>query len=346
MGISIQQLDETLESAWSTFAQRSGEASFYHSLAWRDAVSAAFGHEAYYLIALRDGQPAGILPSFLIRSSLAGPMLVSVPYAVYGGIAADDREVSERLFEAAKDLAEATGAGYVDLRSRRAALPTLPIIDKYVTFIKELPPTPEQVLGSLPRKARAAARTAREKFALSVEFDDKLLPAVWQLYSRSMRRLASLNYPLKFFKQLVQRSAGMHLVQIVRYRERPVGGLVSFVWRDTVLPYFSGCDERYNFAGVNNYLYLTLMERAAGMGLRKFDFGRTRKDNDGCVRFKCHQGFSPQPLEYQAYVPANGHDPGLSPDRARYRLAGAVWRRLPLAVTRPLGAWLAGSIPG
>ena len=346
MGISVQQLDETLESAWSTFVRRSDGASFYHSLMWRDAVSAAFGHEAHYLVALRDGQLAGILPTFLIRSSLAGPMLVSVPYAVYGGIVADDPEVSERLFEAAKEVAEATGAGYVDLRSRRAAVPALPIIDKYVTFIKELPPTPEQVLNSLPRKARAAARTAREKFALSVEFDDKLLEAVWRLYSRSMRRLGSLNYPLTFFKELVQRSAGMHLVQIVRYRQRPVGGLVSFIWRDTVLPYFSGCDERYNFAGVNNYLYLTLMERAAGMGLRKFDFGRTRRDNDGCVRFKSHQGFSAEPLEYQAYVPSNGHDPGLSPDRARYRLAGAVWRHLPLAVTRPLGSWLARSIPG
>lgn len=346
MSIAVKPIDAKLETAWSDYLDRHPDATFYHGLAWRRAVETAFGHSAYYLMALRDAQPVGLLPIFLVRSSLAGPILVSVPYAVYGGILADDQGVADHLFAAARDLAETTGAGYLDLRSRQAVLPELPVIDKYVTFVKPLPDTSEQVLPSLPRKARAAVRNAREKFDLTVDFDDQLLPAVWQLYSRSMRRLGSLNYPLQFFDQLIQLSPGQHLVQVVRYRRRPVAGLVSFIFRDSVLPYFSGCDEQYSFAGVNNFLYATLMERATTMGLRRFDFGRSRKDNVGCVEFKRHQGFSPQPLQYQAYVPPNGHDPLLDPSRTRYRLAGKVWRHLPLFLTRSLGAWLSRSVSG
>ena len=82
------------------------------------------------------------------------------------------------------------------------------------------------------------------------------------------------------------------------------------------------------------------------MVLGRFDFGRTSNDNAGCVNFKRHQGFEDQPLAYQAYVPPGGRDPQLNPSRMRYWLAGRVWRRLPLAVTRPLGAWVVKSIPG
>lgn len=346
MSISVCRLSTKLEDGWSQLLAGHEEATFYHQLIWRTAVQRAFGHEPHYLLARRDGQVVGVLPLFLVHSSLAGPILVSLPYAVYGGILAEDDAAVQALFSAACDLLRRTSAGYLDLRSRRAVVPHLPIIDRYVTFIKPLPATAEQVLPSLPRKARAAARQARQRFGLTVDFDDQLLPAVWQLYARSMRRLGSLNYPLEFFSELIRLTPGQHLVQVVRYRQKPVAGLVCFIFRDTALPYFSGCDERYNFAGVNNYMYLMLMEKAVSMGLRRFDFGRSRKDNTGCVQFKRHQGFEPTALQYQAYVPPGQHDPQLHPGRTRYRLAGAVWRYLPLALTRSLGAWLSRAIPG
>ena len=38
--------------------------------------------------------------------------------------------------------------------------------------------------------------------------------------------------------------------------------------------------------------------------------------------------------------------PDLTPGNPRFRLAQWTWKRLPLAFTRPLGAWLSASIPG
>jgi FemAB-related protein (PEP-CTERM system-associated) len=346
MSIAVGELDEAREPAWSEYVDQHCEGTFCHTLAWCRAVEVAFRHERHYLIAVCGGQAVGVLPMFLVQSALAGPMLVSVPYGVYGGILADDGAVAERLFEAARDVVPSTGAGYLEFRSRRAVLPGLPVIDRYVTFVGPLPASPEGVVAGLPRKARAAVRSAREKFGLTVEFGDEFLSDVWRLYCRSMRRLGSLNYPLEFFEQLVRLSPGQHLVQIVRYGGRAVAGVVSFVFRQSMMPYFAGCDERYNFAAINNYMYAALMEQAVRMGLRYFDFGRSRKDNLGVMGFKRHQGFSPQALGYQSYLPPNGWDPQLDPSRSRYRLAGRIWRHLPLALTRPLGARLARSVPG
>jgi FemAB-related protein (PEP-CTERM system-associated) len=320
---------------------------------WRDSVIEAFGHRSRYLCAWRDGELAGVFPLMQVSSCLAGTILVSVPYAVYGGVLADDEETKSALLEAARQLAERSRAQWIDIRSVESAWPGLPVVKRYVTFRKQLPSDPGQVLADLPRKARAAARQARNRYGLRVSFDDRHLHTVWSLYSRSMRRLASPNYPTSFFAALIKRTGSVdssdairHLVQVVTYKDEPVAGLVSLVYRGTLMPYFSGCDEAFTKCHPNNYLYLTAMERGVELGCNEFDFGRSRVDNAGSYNFKRFQGFEPTPLGYQYFVPKGGREPSLHPGNPRLSLARRVWPKLPLAVTRPLGAWLAKSIPG
>jgi CelD/BcsL family acetyltransferase involved in cellulose biosynthesis len=179
-----------------------------------------------------------------------------------------------------------------------------------------------------------------------VEFGDHNLGRVWRLYARSLRRLGSPNYPRAFFERLMSNTPGSHLVSLVRYGERPAAGLVSFIHGDTLMPYFAGCDERLEGYSPNNYLYLTAMEWGVRVGLRYFDFGRSRRNNRGSFDFKRHQGFEFRPLGYQVLLRSRAKAVNLTPDSARLRWAIRAWRHLPLLVTKPLGAWLAKSIPG
>jgi FemAB-related protein (PEP-CTERM system-associated) len=333
-------------AAWDEFVSQSPEGTFFHTTAWMKAVEAAFGHRAIYLCAYRQGEVVGALPLAHVRSLLGGSMLVSVPYAVYGGIIADDDAARDALVAAARDEMTRTRARCVDLRSEQAAVEDVPVDEAYVTFRRCLPDTPEEVLGWLPRKARAAARNARNKFGLTVEFDDGHLPVVWRLYAQSMRRLASINYPYRFFASLVENSPGQHIVSLVRHEGVPVGGLVTFLHKGVALPYFVGCDARYNRYSVNNFIYLTAMEQAVALGCRVFDFGRSRRDNTGCCDFKRFHGFEPQALEYQRVVAPGQTPPDLTPSNPRFGLARRIWPKLPLCVTRPMGAWVAKHVPG
>jgi predicted N-acyltransferase len=202
------------------------------------------------------------------------------------------------------------------------------------------------VLAGLPRKARAAARNARDRHKLTVEFADANLRQVWRLYARSMRRLGSPNYPYRFFEALVHGTPERHVVSLVRHEGRPAAGLVSFIHNDTLMPYFAGCDERLERYSPNNFLYLTAMEWGVRAGLRRFDFGRSRVGNQGSFNFKRHQGFEPEPLRYQVWVRPGKQAASLTPDSSRLQWAIRTWRRLPLMITRPLGARLAGWVPG
>ncbi len=344
--LSVRQLEDRDRDRWDEYVRAAPGGTFFHSLAWRDAVAAAWGHPASFLIAEREDRIEGVLPLYLVRSVLAGSMLVSVPYAVYGGILAENEEATRALFDAAIELGRRERVKMIDLRSVEAALADVPVIDRYVTFRRELPAKPEQVLEWLPRKTRAAARKGREKFGLTVSYDDSNLRTVWDLYCLSMRRLGSLNYPYSFFEALVANTPDRHTVSLVSHEGRPAAGLVTFYHGDTAMPYFSGCDKRFDAVCANNFLYLTIMEHAVQRGCRVFDFGRSRKDNEGSANFKRFHGFEPRDLAYQQVLVCGERLPDLTPSNAKFQMARRLWQRLPLFATRRLGAWLSRSIPG
>lgn len=322
------------------------DASWFHTSAWLRAVHGAFGHTPLYLQAERQGHVVGVLPLFLVRSRLGGRMLVSVPYGIYGGLLTTGPVAAAALRQALLAQVPATRAATVDVRSAHARLEGFTANPRYVTFRRRLPENAEDVLGWLPRKARAASRHARHKHGLKVVFGHENLPMVWRLYSAAMRRLASINYPYRFFESLVEASPDGTLTSLVFHGRRAVGGLLSLVAADTVMPYFVGVDDRFRFANVSNFLYLTLMERAAEQGLSVFDFGRSRRDNAGSCALKRHHGFEPGPLGYQEHTAPGKRRVDLTPTGRGFGWARRLWPHLPLALTRRLGARLARHIPG
>jgi len=342
----IESLEPASIPSWTRYLHTHPDGTLFHTAAWRSAVAQAFGHRSIYCIARRQQRIVGGLPMFLVNSRFGGRMLVSVPYGVGGGVLADDVPVARALFDAAKSIACKHHCTSIDLRHEHALIPGIPVVDRYVGFRRELPDRVGDVLPWLPRKARAAARNARKKYGLRIEFSDEYLRLVWRLYTLGMRRLASLNYPFVFIKRLVECTPNRHWVCLVRWRGRPVAGLITFLFKDRVMPYFFGATRRATRCHAANYAYLCVMERAVTEGYRVFDFGRSRRDNVGCVNFKRFNGFEPQPLHYQRYLLPGAEPVDLTPTSRRFRLARRIWPWLPLSITRPIGARLTYHLPG
>ena len=229
-----------------------------------------------------------------------GALLVSIPYATYGGVVADDEGSARALVAAAEGLCREHGAEYLELRHRDRAVTDLPGFRAYDTFRKELPQRPEDVLATLPRKARAAARHGLG--FLTVATGGQWLDAIYDLYSLTVARLGSPNYRKSFFQRLREAYAAEFHCLAVLHEGRAVAGVVSLIFRDEITPYFSGSLGESKTVSASNVMYLKLQEIAIERGLRRFDFNRTRRDNHGPHDFKRHQGFSPSPLHYQVFL--------------------------------------------
>lgn len=334
-------------AAWVTLAAEMSDATVFHEPGWFDAVQATFGHRIHTLVAKdAGGRVVGILPLVEVRSCIAGTRLISAAYGTSGGLLSRNVAASRALIRETERFASSIRANMVELRSRDCAADGWQSDSRHVEFVRDLPTCKTDAETWLPRKARSAARQAIEREGLTVHHDRADLDLVWNLYSRSMRRLGSINYPRRFFHNLADRFGDRLWVTTVRRGPRTVAGVLSFRDRNAIRPYFAGLDERLRCTGCANLLYRSVMERALEHGLTTFDFGRTRRDNRGAFEFKENQGFTPRPIEYRRFVPGCIPVIDISPSNPRIAAARRLWTHLPLFLTRPLGAWLSRAIPG
>jgi len=341
--MDVVQFTDDQSDAWDRFVYTQEKATFFHLIGWKRAVENVFGHRSRYLLAYENGEIQGVLPMFLIKSRLLGKFLVSTPFAVYGGICARTDKARLLLLEKAQEIAQELSVDYLVFRNLWPDASDLLANDLYVTFIKPLPTDPAECLKALPRKARAAARQGI-KHGLQVEVNLERLKEHYQLHAIQMRRLGSPVMPFSWFQHLVQEFQGQSTIFSVKYGKKLVASVLVFLFRDTVLPYYSGTLQEYNRYHASNFMYLKLMEFGVENGYKNFDFGRSRKGT-GPYSFKKHQGFDPQPLCYQYYLHRADKIPNVNPSNPKFDVPKRIWQKMPLSLTKWLGPKIVRAIP-
>lgn len=146
MTIRIQILQPKEDcDIWDLYVRNHPEATLYHLSGWKNVIENTYGHNTYYLVALKNEletgkyensnpkpesisfpsllsfQPqadriAGILPLVHIKHFLFGNTLVSMPYFDLGGILADDEETEKALLTEAINLAQELKVKNIELR--------------------------------------------------------------------------------------------------------------------------------------------------------------------------------------------------------------------------------------
>nr|BAL54418.1 hypothetical conserved protein [uncultured Gammaproteobacteria bacterium] len=337
----IEILSARLGSRWDAFVTNHPQASFFHLHGWKTVLEEAFGHPSYYLYAEQDGEIVGVLPLAQIKSRLFGNRLISTPFCVYGGALACDPKVLAALEQAAVDLARKLQVGWLELRYLKPSNSNRPRSNLYVTFRKVLAEEVEANFQAIPRKQRAMVRKGMEA-GLSATIDEGI-DRFYRVYAESVRNLGTPVFPKRYFQILKQVFGKACEVLVVEHQGRPVAGVMSFYFRDQVLPYYGGGTAAARKLHANDFMYWEVMRRAVAKGVRVFDYGRS-KQGTGSFRFKTHWGFTPEPLHYEYELIRSSALPEINPLNPKYRLFVKLWRHLPLPMASLIGPWLARSL--
>ena len=329
-------------AAWDRFVTEHPQGSPFHLCAWSEVLEDLMGQRPHALAAWRAGQLVGVLPLTLCPKPGGGANLISVPYAVYGGPLSLDLEVERALLAAAERLAREEAVGRLDLRCL-AELETPPGTDwvrsdLYVTFRRKLPDKPEEVLAAAPKEARAEVRKARDRHALELCEGRWFAEDLLRLFHANKHALGSPGLPADLFQRLLDSFGSAATVHIVRHGGEAVAAVMSFLFQDTVLAYYSGTAAGADRAlSASNFMYTALQEWAVAEGFANFDFGRSRADS-GPARFKMHQGFTASALCYRHLLVRAAGPPTFHPSNPKTAILQQGWRSLP--------AWLARGISG
>ena len=320
---------------WDSFVDTATGGTFFHRIGWKEVLEREFGFRSHYLQARRDGVLAALLPLFEVGGGFGRPsLLLSLPFAVEGGICGDDGEARAALEAAAIEMQRQRGARALELRDGLDGDSFQVREGTYFRFRRTLAPTDEENLAAVPRKQRRMIRVAEGK-GLVPSFDKAHLDVFYDLYARSVRDLGTPVFPPRFFRHLLQRFPEASSLLTVWHGDLAVAGVLSFYFRDIVLPYYSGSRREYRDLAANDFMYWQLMRDARERGCRTFDFGRSKKGS-GAFAFKCHWGFEPEALRYRVHTDGA---PLVERTTAapHLRLLQQTWRRLPLPVTKWIG---------
>ncbi len=337
--VLIKRLTDVDYARWDAFVTATPAATFCHRAGWQRVIEKAFGHRTHFIYAERDGEFSGVLPLTEIRSRLFGHFLVSNAFQVYGGPVAVDESSREALICYAADLLHGTEADHLEFRTIEAPDLVGWVVKEglYVTFRREISADHEKNLTAIPRKQRAVVRKGiANELTVRTGQDWRTLHRV---YAESVRNLGTPVFPRRYFALLCEEFGDDADIVVVEDQGTPIAAVMSFYFRDEVLPYYGGGTPAARGRAGNDIMYWEVMRRAADRGCRIFDFGRSKVDT-GAYHFKKNWGFTPRPLNYAFKLRVGDTIPDVNPLNPKYRLMIETWKRLPLPVANLLGPFL------
>lgn len=322
---------------WDAFVEAHPHGTFFHLSSWRGLIEEIFRHKTWFLMAERAGDLVGVLPLAEVKSRLFGHALTSLPFCVYGGAIGDSEAVCELEAEAER-IARGLGVQHLEYRNMVTRHADWPRQDLYVTFRKAIDPDVEANMLAIPRKQRAMVRKGI-KNNLSSHIDENV-DRFFALYADNVLRHGTPALPKRFFAALKSTFGECcEVLTVTNEAGKPLSSVLSFYFRDEVLPYYAGDDVAARDFAANDFKYWELMRRACERGCKVFDYGRS-KIGTGPYSFKKNWGFEPQPLSYEYQLYKRDGVPQNNPMNPKYRAFIALWRRLPIGVANALGPYI------
>jgi len=341
MSLNISTLGGDTCEKWDDFVDSHPESTFFHRSGWKRVIEKAFGHKTYFLYAIEDQVVVGVLPLAHINSVVFGSSLVSTPFCVYGGIVANRPDVAQRLRQAACDIAKELKVNSLELRNLGCVDGDWPRKELYVTFRKQIVQDPEKVLLSIPNKQRAVVRKGIKAGLSSGEGWHSR--RMFNVYAESLRDLGTPVFTRHYFDILREVFADDCRTLMIQHKGNDVAGVLSFYFRDQILPYYAGSTALSRGLHAHGYMYWSLMRNASEQGVKLFDFGRS-KLNTGSYSFKKNWGFEPQALDYEYFLANTDSVPDVNPLNPKYQVFIKAWKNLPLPIANRFGPWLARSL--
>lgn len=340
----IVSVDAASQRLWDNYVAAHPLATPYHRFAWLQAVHGAYGFASAPLMALHNGEVAGVLPLVRFGGPVRTYRLVSLPYCDVGGPLADDANVETRLVEEAVAMARREGAAKLEIRRLVPQAEQTP----KVLMRLDLPGGPDgaaraaQLFRSFPAKLRSQVRKPQRDRLTVKAGGQELLADFYRVFARNMRDLGSPTHSLEWFENVVRGFGDSARVTVVSLPDGTIcaGAILLIHGERGFVPWASSLRE-HNPKNPNMLLYWDMLSFACEHGLAQFDFGRSTP-GEGTYRFKRQWGANELGLCWES-VKVLGKD--RAPRRMASGLGGghlgivarSVWRRLPLGVANRVG---------
>ena len=327
---------------WDDNIRSHSQATIFHTNEWARVLTKTYGHRFVPFCLSDHGAPAAMVPMMEIASKFTGRRGVGMPFSDFCeplvSIGVEPETLVHRLTERARER----GWRYFELRGGRAVLPTAAVpAEQYYGHRLDLTAGVDQIFSRLGSPVRRAIRKAQTS-GLNIEVKNTIeaVKDFYRLHIRTRRRHGVPPQPFSFFdhiqREILERNLGF--VVTARRGISAIASAVFFRLGRTALFKFGASDPENQQLRANNLVMWEGIQHLVRLGAESLHLGRTDLDNDGLRRFKLAWGPKEEMIEYFKFDLASGA--WMTQRRPGSSFYKQVFRSLPLAANRIVGAWI------
>lgn len=301
------------------------------------------GYPGRYLMAFESGRVVGIYPLFILSTGLFGVIGISMPYVNYGGIVADRPEVEKALADEAEMIGRDAGCSYIELHQRYPLTYELHSSEHKVSSVIALSGGPDEVFSRLHRNVRNKIRKA-EKSGVIIQKGSEYLSDFYDVYAENLRDLGTPVISRRFFEHTLNKLHDQVAIFRATRNGETIGAKMTLI--DSTTCYFewsASLRHSLEYAPVHAMNWEAI-KNACAAGCKYIDFGRSTADSSH-QNFKKYWGVETQTMKWSYQLLDCDKIPGLQKENPKFTLAIAMWKKLPVSVSRLLGPPLARRLP-
>ncbi len=327
--VNRDQYDE-----WEAYIEGQPGAIAWQSYAWSDVVKKHYTATFYPIAAYEAGQICGILPLYRVPAKRGASNLISVPYAVAGGIVADCPDASESLLNRAKDLMKEHGAGRIVLKQYKTCVEADLLTDTNY-YNRELSLTGDTVrlFESLPEETRREVEKGANR-SLVLEYPWRDIDAFYKLLLQYHHKRGIPCASKEWIADLV--GCGMYSMAILMRDAQILCGTMVKEFKDTISFPFTCVNPSVTETHPPYILYWRLIEHFAREGMQIFHSGRIPVTEEA-EPYRRAWGGKAYTYYYQYFPNLGGSTEFRVKRGTKRRIAQTAWRCLPAQVARVLG---------
>jgi FemAB-related protein (PEP-CTERM system-associated) len=330
----IEVRDDRLAERWAAYVKP--RTPFVPDLLeWRRVVDEAYGIKSHFLAAVDGDRIVGTLGLFEVKHPIFGHYLATALFANDGGLYFDDAVARDALATEARALAGRLGVSHLSIRTRGVALDGFRVDRRYRSAVLDLDGGADSVWERLPSKTRNQVRRGmKEGFIFEAGLEQR--EAFYDVFHRHMRELGSPAHGRPYYESITRHLGACVDFLTLREGNVTVAGALLFWINGTAMNYHTVALREYNRRCPNYLIYWRMIEASCARGCRSLDMGRSEA-NSSNLRFKSNWAPREIELDYNYFLLKLKDVPYLDPRNPKFTIAIAVWRHLPLFVTKALG---------
>ena len=333
-----------LDESYDSFVHQYPEHKLCHLPAWSEMITQWIGHTPFYLVAVENSKIVGILPLTLIRSRLFGIRMISQAFHTYGGPLVKSESALNVLYDYAVGLANEHRCGMIEFRNIEAMPYKLHLRTDKVAMHLRLRSDPDELWEGFKGEIRNRVRKAEKNGLVIIKGRMGLLDDFYKIWTIRMRELGTPAYPRSLMRGILETFPENSWIFLVRLNDSTIGGAFTTNYNGFADMQWVATLIKFNNLASNMLLHWSIIKHHCLQGASCFDFGRCSIDGP-TYEFKKRWGAEPVRLNYQYWTKPSTELSLAVPGSPRYRRKVAVWKKLPLFVTRLVGPYLSRNLP-